>query len=182
MGFIGAQYETLAQAATNAMQSSEAYTPFQRIMASGRRRAGGEGGSDPFSEWAKMLNSRIPEQPLQEFARAMPGGARMMTNQTQQQRKQMPFLGDSSRNMVGAARNVSQQFMWGGPMQGATAMPRQSSVSSVISPGQTPVIRPSQQPQQARRQAPTASTDGSLLTGQDAMGMGSFGVSTLLGG
>jgi hypothetical protein len=180
MGYLQAgQYESLAQAATAAMQSSEAYSPFQRIMASGRRRAGGEGGSDSFSEWTKMLNSRDPEQPFREL---MGGAARAMKNPTQQSQQARLGFGDSLPNLGGAARNVSQAFMWGGPMQGATTMPRQSSVSSVISPGQTPIIRPSQQPQQMRRQAPSASTDGSLLTGQDAMGMGSFGVSTLLGG
>ena len=78
---------------------------------------------------------------------------------------------------------VGKGFGMGGGMGGGVLREpphRNTATTSVVSPGQTQVIRPSAQV--ARRQGPSAETDTSLLTRQMGPEDVALGMSSLLGG
>ncbi len=88
-------------------------------------------------------------------------------------------LGSLSRGMMNQFGGQGRQAR---PlMQPVMTAPQQASTAaSVVSPGQTQVIRPSAQA--ARRQGPGAETDTSLLTRQMGPEDVALGMSSLLGG
>jgi hypothetical protein len=176
MGYLQAgQYESLAIEAANAMQDSGAYKSYQRAMAKG-------GNAKAFANWSAKINAGAPKPTGFAALFASYGKAQ----RTPTDRGGFPAMDQISKALAQQQQQQRQQMM--NPLSmwaagGAQGFPQTTSgTSAVVSPGETQVIRPSQQPQQMRRQAPSASTDGSLLTGQDAMGMGTFGASSLLGG
>jgi hypothetical protein len=107
------------------------------------------------------------------------GGARMVN----------PFawLTQNMRGMMGGMRGRNAWVEPGTPrspfeLMQALMRPTTTAASQVVSPGQTQVIRPSQQQAPARRQGPAGGAASSLLVTPPSGDAGSLGMTTLLGG
>jgi hypothetical protein len=94
---------------------------------------------------------------------------------------------DNMSGMMGGMRNRNAWREPGRPkgpfeLMQALMKPTTTTASQVVSPGETQVIRPSQQQAPARRQGPAGGAASSLLVTPPSEGDGSLGMTTLLGG